>query len=87
MTTNKKLWLDFLLEKGEVRFEDIVAVMKNPEKFEFKYTATSEHALFHEILADLDSLCKEGLAYRTFEKDESGEIVEKFKIIVKYDEN
>jgi len=43
--------------------------------------------LFHEILADLDSLCKEGLAYRTFEKDESEEIVEKFKIIVKYDEN
>ena len=79
MTTNKKLWLDFLFKKGEVKFEDIVAVMKDPEKFKFRYSFNSEHELFHKILEDLDSLCREGLAYRTFEKDENGDIVEKFK--------
>jgi len=43
MTTNKKLWLDFLLENGEVKFEDIVAVMKNPgARNQYTINRTSE---------------------------------------------
>jgi len=51
------------------------------ENARFDYEKKDPHALYHLILNDLDVLCKERYAYKTFETEEdTGEIVEKYRV-------
>lgn len=63
-------------------FDDIkkaITQIFNSDKFDYD-TGKGEHAVFHMILDDLDLLCSNGEAMRTFEKENNTEIVERFRI-------
>ncbi len=79
--TNADQWL-LLLGEGDVTFDDIkeaITQIFNSDKFDYD-TSKGKHAVFHMILDDLDMLCRNGEALRTFEKENNTEIAERFRI-------
>ena len=79
--TNADRWL-LLLGEGDVTFDDIkeaITRMFNSDKFDYD-TRKGKHAVFHMILDDLDMLCRNGEALRTFEKENNTEIAERYRI-------
>lgn len=82
--TNADQWL-LVLKEGDVTFDDIkktITQISNSDKFDYD-TRKGKHAVFHMILDDLDMLCRNGEALRTFEKENETEIVERFRITPK----
>ncbi|MEE8402797.1 MAG: hypothetical protein V3R93_03505 [Candidatus Hydrothermarchaeaceae archaeon] len=79
--TNADRWL-LVLRDGDVTFDDIkAAINQTSESKKFDYdTGKGKHAIFHRILDDLDTLCRNGDAQRTFEKENETEIMERFRI-------
>ncbi len=79
--TNADRWL-LVLREGDVTFDDIkktISQISGPDKFDYD-TTKGGHAVFHMILNDLDTLCRNGEAIRAFEKENEVEIVERFRI-------
>ena len=81
--SNAGRWL-LVMKDGDVTFEDIRETIDKIPDTEFEYSAKGDkHDVFHMILNDLDLLCKNGEAVRTFEKVNESEVSEVYRITPK----
>jgi|GEM_PF-2996889 hypothetical protein len=74
------------VENIDKRVDEIFGINlpRSLKHLKFKYAEKKKHPLFHLILDDLDLLCKKGEVLVAYEiEEETGDLVEKFKITPK----
>lgn len=79
--TNADRWL-LALKEGDVTFDGIktaISQVSTSDRFDYD-VSKGKHAVFHMILDDLDMLCRNGEALRTFKKENDAEVTEIFRI-------